>query len=122
MTGVPAAKASVRTMPKLSPESDGAQSRSALVQLAPEVVAGDAAADVDPAHQLGIGQVAQDVLALGADHGQPAGDVLDQGAECGEQDRQALALLGAADEENPQLLGGRRGGRSARRRRRRRWG
>jgi hypothetical protein len=40
--------------------------------------------------------------------------VLDQGAEGGQQDRQALALLRAADEEDPQLLGGR--GRLARRR------
>ena len=73
------------------------------VQLGPEALAGDAAADVDEAQQLGVGDVAEDVLALGADHGQPAGDVLDQGAEGGEQDRQPLALLGAADEEDPQL-------------------
>ena len=57
--------------------------------------------DVDEAHRLGVGEVAQDLLALGADHGQPAGHVLGQGAEGAEQDRQALALLGAADEERP---------------------
>ena len=84
------------------------------VQLGPEALAGDAAADVDRAHQLGVGDVAEDVLAVGADHGEAAGNVLDQGAEGGQQDRQALALLGAADEEDPQLLAARR--RRARRR------
>ena len=62
--------------------------------------------DVDPAHRLRVGEVAQHVLALGADHGEAAGDVLDQGAERGQQDRQALALLRAADEEDSQLLAG----------------
>ena len=73
------------------------------VQLRPEALAGDPAADVDRAQQLGVGEVAQHVLALGADHGEPAGNVLDQGAEGGQQDRQPLALLRTADEEDPQL-------------------
>ena len=79
------------------------------MQLGPEILAGDAAVDVDRAQQLGVGEVAQHVLALGPDHGQPAGHVLDQGAEGGQQDRQPLALLGPADEEDPQLLAGRVG-------------
>ena len=105
----------------LARERGGAE-HVGLVQRRPEALAGDAPADVDPAHRLGVGEVAQDVLALGADHGQAAGHVLDQGAEGGEQDRQALALLGAADEEHPQLLAGGLRPARARRRRRRRWG
>ena len=76
------------------------------MQLAPQLVSRDPAFDVDRADQLGVGQVAEDLVALGADHGQAAGNVLDQGAEGGEQDRQPLALLGPTDEEDPQLLPG----------------
>ena len=83
------------------------------VQLSPEAVAGDATADVDRAQQLGVGEVTQHVLALGPDHRQPAGHVLDQGTKGSQQNRQALALLRAADEEDAQLA--RRGRRRARR-------
>ena len=76
------------------------------MQVSPELLAGDAAGEVDEAHRLGIGEVAHDVVALGADHRQPAGDVLGEGAEGAEQDRQALALLGATDEDDAQLLAG----------------
>ena len=76
------------------------------VQLVPQLGARDTAAHLDPAQQLWVGEVAEDVLPLGADHGQAAGHVLDQGAEGGQQDRQPLALLGAADEEDPQLAAG----------------
>ena len=93
-----------------------------LVQGAVQRLARDPTADVDPAHRLRVGEVAQHVLALGADHGEAAGHVLDQGAEGGEQDRQALALLRPADEEDAQLLARPASARSARRRRRPRWG
>ncbi len=73
------------------------------MQRRPEALAGDAAVDVDPAHRLGIREVAQHVLAPRPDHGQAAGDVLDQGFEGGQQNRQALALLGPADKEHLQL-------------------
>ena len=64
-TGVPAANASVRTMPKLSPASEGAQSRSALVQAAPELVGADPAERLDPVERAGVGDVAGDVGAVG---------------------------------------------------------
>ncbi len=86
----------------LAGERGGAE-QIGLAQRRPEALAGDTAAHVDPAHRLGIGQVAQHVLALGADHGEAAGHVLDQRFESGQQHRQALALLGAADEQHPQL-------------------
>jgi hypothetical protein len=96
----------------LAGERGGAE-QVGLVQRPPQLRAGDAARQVDEAQQLRVRQVAEDVLALGPDHGQPAGHVLDQGAEGGEQDRQALALLGAADEGDPELAAGRlRPGRS----------
>ncbi len=90
----------------LAGERGGAE-QVGLVQRLPQLRAGDAAGKVDEAQQLRVGQVAEHVLALGADHGQPAGHVLDQGTEGGEQDRQPLALLGAADESDAQLVAGR---------------
>ena len=65
---------------------------------------GDAPAHVDVAHRLRVGEVAQYVLALGTDHGEAAGYVLDQSAKGGKQNWQALALLRPADEEDAQLL------------------
>ncbi len=107
ITGVPAAKASVRTMPKLSPESEGAQSTSASCKRPPDLIVRDPAAGVDVLGQLGVGEVAIDASSRSA----PI-TVSRQGTcsirppEGGEQHRQALALLGAADEEDPQLLAG----------------
>ena len=61
------------------------------------------------ASDLGVGDAAGDLLGVGADDGQAGRDVLDQGLEGGEQDRQPLALLGAADEEQAQLVARRLG-------------
>ena len=107
ITGVPAANASVRTMPKLSPASEGAQRTSASWSSCQSRSRRHAAADVDVVQCLPIRQIAEDVGALGADHGQAARHVLDESAECCQQDRQPLALLGAADEQDPQLLAAR---------------
>jgi hypothetical protein len=41
------------------------------VQLAPEIVSGDAAADVHVPQQLRVCDVAEHVLALSTDHSQP---------------------------------------------------
>ena len=49
-TGVPAAKASVRTMPKLSPPSEGAHSTSASCRWCHSSLVGDAAVHVDVVH------------------------------------------------------------------------
>jgi hypothetical protein len=94
ITGVPAAKASVRHHAEALAGERGRAEHVRLVQGGPERVAGDAPAGIDRVHQLGVGEVAGDVLALGADHGQPRRHVLDQGAEGGQQDGQPLALLG----------------------------
>ncbi len=48
--------------------------------------------------RLGVGEVSGDVLGSGADDDEPGGDVLDQCLEGAQQDRQALPLLGPADE------------------------
>ena len=91
-------------MPKLSPESEGAQSTSASCSARCSASPETRPRTSIERHRLGVGEVAEHVLALGADHGEAAGHVLDQGAESGQQDRQALALLRAADEEHAQLL------------------
>ena len=77
-TGVPAANASVRTMPKLSPSSDGAQSRSASCRRAPELVVVDATERLDALRGNRIREVAQHVGPLGADDDKLGIDVLDQ--------------------------------------------
>jgi hypothetical protein len=87
----------------LAGERGGAE-QIGLVQSRPQILPGDPAADVDPAHCLGIGEVAKNVVSLGPDHREAAGDVLHQSFKRGQEDRQALALLGAADEQDPQLL------------------
>ena len=75
-----------------------------LAQLAPENRVRDLAEHVDVLHQVRVADAARDLLGVRADDGQPGGDVLDQRLEGGEQDRQALALLGAPDEEEPKLV------------------
>ena len=76
-----------------------------LAERAPEHAVGDLAEDVDLLGDLGVGDPAVDLLGVGADDRQPGRDVLDQRLEGGEQDRQALALLGAADEEQAEMVG-----------------
>ena len=93
-TGVEEAKASVSTMPKLSPPSDGAQRMSASPEQAPLLLVGHAPGHV---HALGVEQQGRDLLLGGAGHGEPgvhAGDA--QRLEGAQQDGQALAGLGAA--------------------------
>ena len=58
--GVPAANASVRTMPKLSPASEGAQSTSASCELAPEIARDDPAERVDRLISVRVGERARD--------------------------------------------------------------
>jgi len=61
-----AAKASVRTIPKLSPRARGAEQVAScreVQRLSPE----NAPAHVDRAHGFGVGQIAKHVLALCGD-------------------------------------------------------
>ena len=66
---------------------------------------------LDPAERLdvrlgsGLGEIAGDVVVAGADDGELRGHVLDEALEGLQQDGQALALLGPADEQHSQLLG-----------------
>ncbi len=104
---MPAANASVRTMPKLSPASEGAQSTSASCRWRHS-----SSPSTQPSasmRELGgrIGQVALHVLVVGADHGQARGHVLGQPLERLHEDRQALSLLRPADEQQPELVGSR---------------
>jgi hypothetical protein len=78
-----------------------------LANLTPEDRVGDLAEDVDVGHQLGVRHPPGDLLRVGADHRQPGRDVLDERLERREEDREALALLGPADEQQPQLVAGR---------------
>jgi hypothetical protein len=76
-----------------------------LAERAPEDTVADLAEHVHPLLDGGVGDPARDLLGVGADHGQAARHVLDQRLERGQQDRQALALLGAADEQQAQVVG-----------------
>ena len=105
-TGVPAAKPSVSTMPKLSPPSDGATSRSALASGGVLALVGDLAERADAAR---VEHQRRDVLLAGADDTQLDGHVLAQRLEGAQQHRQALALDGLADEREPQRRGRRPG-------------
>ena len=100
-------------MPKLSPDSEGAQSTSAAGQLLPETIAVDRAERVDRPQCLGIGERAGDVVASRPDHDEARGHMLDERLESAQQNRQALALLGAADEQQTQLSSVSGSGRSA---------
>ena len=104
-TGVPAANASVSTMPKLSPPSDGAHRRSRLVRAA----ATSPRSDTRPAtcDALVVEQERLDLLARGAGDREArvhAGGV--KRLERAQQDGQSLALVGAPDEEQPQPVAG----------------
>ena len=110
ITGVPAANASVRIMPKLSPASDGAQSTSASCSERQSSIGGHATAGVDPGLDLWVGE-----LRATSERSTPitvrrAGTCSTRALERGEQDRQALALLGAADEQQIELVGARAAG------------
>jgi len=107
-TGVPAAKASVSTMPKLSPPSEGATSRSAEAS-----ACAFSASDTLPRTLTALRAVEQerlDLVAVGADDHELDVDVVAQRLEGAQQDREPLALDGLTDEGEAQ--------RRARRRRR----
>ena len=103
-TGVPAANASVRTIPNDSPPSDGAHSRSAArsARLLRGVV--DAA---ERGHALALDQQRRELLGGRADHDQLGRHLAAQRLEGAQQHGQALALDGLADERDPQRLAGR---------------
>ena len=91
-------------MPKLSPDERRRAEHVRGRQLLPEAIAVDRAERVDRPQRLGIGERAGDVVAGRPDDDEPGGHVLDERLEGAQQDRQALALLGAADEQQTQLL------------------
>ena len=92
-------------------EALAGQRRSAeqvrLVEAPPQLLLGDPATGVDVRLDLGVGEVAPDLVGLDPDHGQPRGHVLDQRLEGGEEHRQALALLRSADEQDLEPVRGR---------------
>ena len=95
--GVPEANASVRTMPKLSPPSDGATSRSASPSSRHFSSSVTRPAISTPSVSSSSGSTS---VSRGARDGQPGVDAgAAQRLEGAQQDRQALALLGAAEEE-----------------------
>ena len=101
--GVPAANASVSTIPKRSPPSDGAHSTSRAAS-----AARFAASSTRPRlHAARVGEQRRQRLLVDADHGQPRGMVLAQGLEGAQQHRQPLALDGLADERDLERLAGR---------------
>ena len=114
ITGVPAAKASVRIIPKLSPESDGAQRTSAACRRRQSSSWSTRPGVSTKRSVSGVAEVAQDVVAAGADDGEPGRDVIDERLEGLKQDGQSLAGLRPADEHDLELVvvGLRAGGRS----------
>ena len=98
-TGVPAANASVSTIPKLSPPSEGAHSTSAASSSSRLTSSDDLA---EHPHAGRVEQDRRELLGRGADHCQLGRDVLAQRLERAQQQRQALALDGLADEHDPQ--------------------
>ena len=101
--GVPAANASVSTMPKLSPPSDGAHSTSASCSSRHfSVLAHAAERRRRPPRRAGKGATSSRVAP---GDGQPRAHARGaQRLEGAQQHRQALALLGAAHEQQPQLV------------------
>ncbi len=107
-TGVPEANASVSTMPKLSPPSEGAQSRSTRAEEPPLLLLGH---PPDHVHALRVEQERLDLLGGDArDRESRAHAGPTQRLEGPQQDRQPLAPLGATDEEDLQVVPGRRPG------------
>ena len=101
-TGVPEANASVSTIPKLSPPSDGAHSMSASPSSFHLSASSHLARDLDA---LGVEQQRLDLLGRGAGDGEPRGHAhAAQRLEGAQQHGQALALLGAAHEDDPQRV------------------
>ncbi len=98
-TGVPAANASVSTIPKLSPPSEGAQSTSAQAQLGRLLRLGDLAQRV---HAAVIEQQRRDLLGGCPHERERGGHVLAQRLEGAQQHGQPLALDGLADEQDAQ--------------------
>ena len=112
-TGVPAANASVSTIPKLSPRSDGAHSTSALLELALLGLVVDLA---EHPHVPDVEQIRRELFRRsGRSRVSSVGNALAQRLERAQQQRQPLALDGLADEHDPQpLAGGRAAARAAR--------
>ena len=106
-TGVPAAKASVSTIPNDSPPSDGAHSRSAS-RSARSFSASSTRPERD--HALGLDQQRRQLGIGRADHDQLGGHLAAQRLEGAQQHGQALALDGLADERDPQRLARARAG------------
>ena len=98
-TGVPAANASVSTMPKLSPPSDGAQTHIGPRELGELALLGDLA---ERLHAAAVEHHVRDLLRARADEREGRRDRLAQRLERPQQDRQALALHRLADEQDPQ--------------------
>ena len=97
---MPAAKASVRTMPKLSPPSDGRDEQVGRGQRLRLLGVGDLAQDVDALRA--VEQERLDLVAVGADDHELDVDVVAQRLEGAQQDREPLALDGLADEGEAQ--------------------
>ena len=111
-TGVPAANASVRTIPNDSPPSDGAHSRSAprsARSLAASSTRPSAITPWPSSASSGASSSAVSPMTVSS-----AGTSVAQRLEGAQQHRQPLALDGLADEGDPQRLAGRA---AARRRR-----
>ena len=103
-TGVPAANASVSTIPNDSPPSDGAQSTWARASAARFSASSTRPSAVTPRGSASSGA---SVVLVDADHRQARGHVLAQRLERAQQHRQALALDGLADERDLERLAGR---------------
>ncbi len=104
-TGVPCANASVRTIPKLSPPSDGAHRTSASRMTRDFTSSSTRPRTVTPRASSSSGSTSS---GDGADDRQLGVDVLAQPLEGAQQHRQALALDGLADERDPQAAARRR--------------
>ena len=89
----------MRTMPKLSPCSEGAHSTSARASSACLRSLGDLP---ERAHAAVVEHHVGDLLGARAHQRQRGGDLVAQCLEGAQQHRQALALDGLADEQDPQ--------------------
>ncbi len=100
-TGVPAANASVSTIPNDSPPSDGAHSRSEARRARSFSASSIRPSAVTPSDSTSIGASSSGVIPTIVNS---AGTWLAQRLEGAQQHRQALALDGLADERDPQRL------------------
>ena len=102
-TGVPAANASVSTMPKLSPPSDGAHEQVGRARAPRAFVASSETLPSTRDARSAVEQQRLDLLGRRRRRSSSStGDVLAQRLEGAQQHRQALALDGLADEDDPQ--------------------